>query len=485
MTNAGIIVQSEQLNEKYVKQKTVEEVVSLVLGIEEELIHDELEYRSIWQWDSLGHINILLALEEEYNLQIDESVRDQLTSIKAIKRYIKVSTNKGFESNNNDDQDEALSLKSSNERVYRGLANVTLDSTTITCIDGKEGKLFYRGISIEELVKYSTFEETAYLLLFGGLPTKQELSSFTEKLKMYAELPKELHKIIYLLKDSHPIDLLRTSISSLEGLDNNLTNDFYNRAIKILALTPQIVAVQHAYRQNREPVAPRKELSYAANFLYMLSGKVPSKEEERILDRVLILHADHGSNASAFAARVAAGTKTDIYGSLTSAIATFSGELHGGAIEEVMTMVNEIGNPTAVREYVKKKLKSGESIMGFGHRVYKTEDPRAKFLKEMAKEISIKKGLHYYKILESLVETMAPYREKGMDVNVDFYASIVYHALGIPKDLFISLFASGRMVGWLAQMKEQYDNNILIRPQLTYVGNIDEYYIPIEERSNN
>ncbi len=461
-------------------ENSITELVSDILDIDQSIVTNDLEYRGINEWDSLGHVNILMGIEEEYKVDIDDDTREYLTSIKAIKEYLysKLEKNYGTQKDKTDTHQS---------KIYRGLAGVYYDITSGTYIDGNKGELKYRGINIDDLVNHSSFEETAYLLLYGYLPTKHQLTNFSEEISSYYDLPLEIVNVIKALHQSKPIDVLRTAISSMkDGLGNGEDEAFdqYTTYKKALAKVPLIVAYHHALRNGKEPISPKPELSYAANILYMLTGKIPAKTEENVMNKVLILQADHGSNASAFATRVAIGTGNNIISALTSAIATFSGPLHGGAIENVLTMIEEIGDKQNVNSYVEERITKNVPIMGFGHRVYKTIDPRAKHLKKAAKQMSdINGDTTQYDILDELINEMKPYSEKGLNINVDLFSSIIYSAFGLPKDIFISLFSIGRLPGWCMQAEEQLNNNILIRPLLKYSGSIEEPYTLLEERS--
>ncbi len=376
------------------------------------------------------------------------------------------------------------------EELSRGLNGVYIDRTESSHVDGETGKLVYRGYDIHDLAENSTFEETTYLLWHGKLPTRQELHEFSRSLATNRALPAEVLEVIRLTKTAHPMDVLRSAVSAMGCLDPEV-NDMspeanLNKATRLTAQFPTIVAAHARIREGKEAVAPNPKLSHAANFLWMLKGEVPDKDEARAIDVDMILHADHGSNASAFAARVTASTMADLHSAIVSAIATLKGPLHGGAAEAVMTMVREIGEPERVEQYVSARIASGRLIMGFGHRVYKTEDPRAPHMRDRSRILAGKYNqidqMKWYYILRKVEEVMAPYRQRGIYVNVDFYAGAVYYLLGIPEDLFIPIFAIGRMPGWIVQVFEQWQDNILIRPLLQYVGPMDLTYVPIRQR---
>ena len=368
-----------------------------------------------------------------------------------------------------------------------GLKGVVLDETRIALIDGEEGKLVYRGYNIHDLAQHATFEETCYLLLYGALPTRDQLAGFERRLKASRAVHPAVIEIIERVKAAHPMDVLRTAVSAAVALDEASDDATVEVAlpvgIRLIAQTGTIVAAMHRVRNGLAPVAPRGDLSHAANFLYMMFGTEPSPEDAKIIDLDLVLHAEHSSNASTFAARVAAGTAADIGSAIVAAIATLKGPLHGGAAEAVQKTVEEIGDPERAVAYIKEKIEAGEKVMGFGHRVYKTEDPRGAELKGVARELGHKRGNdRWFQILQEVERAMEPYRAKGIYPNVDFYAGAVYSLLGIPEEQFIPMFAVGRMPGWVAHVLEQYSDNVLIRPLLEYTGPRHLRYVPTDQR---
>ena len=371
--------------------------------------------------------------------------------------------------------------------LHRGLQGVYFDRSETTFIDGKEGVLEYRGYNINDLAEHSSFEETSYLLIYGKLPNKEELSEFDSMLKSYRKLPEEIFDVINLVKDSHPMDALRTAVSALSSFDEDRNDNSLEATIrKGIRLTSQvatIVMAHHNIRNGKDPIEPSDELNHAGNFLYMLKGEIPDQDTIDLMDKDFVLHADHGSNASAFTARVVAGTSADIHGAVTAGIAALSGPSHGGAAENVMQMAKDIGKPENAENYVKNLLANRERVMGFGHRVYKAEDPRAGHLREGVRKLSHQMGEpEWYQILEKVVEAMSPYSRRGIHVNVDFFAGVIYYLNGIPQDLFVPIFAVGRIPGWTIQVVEQFRHNILIRPLLQYTGNRKQGYIPISDR---
>ena len=375
-----------------------------------------------------------------------------------------------------------------NVEIKRGLMGVYFDTTEASFVDGQAGKLLYRGYDIHDLAEKSTFEEVIHLLLHGNLPSGRQLDEFDATLRANRGIPDEVVQVLRLVKNSHPMDALRTGVSALSAFDpevaDNSREATIRKGVRLTAQAPAIVAAHHRVRNGLEPLAPNPNLNHAGNFLYMLLGEEPDPDTRKLMDVDFILHAEHSSNASAFGARVVASTVSDLHSAVVTGVAVLKGPWHGGAAEEVMKMAMEIGQPENADEYAKKVLESGGRIMGFGHRVYKAEDPRARHLRARSRDLGEKMGQpHWFQILRYLEEKiMVPYRSRGIYVNVDFFAGSIYHLLGIPEDLFIPIFALGRIPGWTLQCVEQYEDNILIRPLLDYQGPMDLEYVPIEER---
>ena len=372
-------------------------------------------------------------------------------------------------------------------KIHRGLKGVYFERSACTFIDGKAGDLRYRGYSIHDLAEHSSFEETAWLLLNGELPSAQQLAGFDADLKTARKLAEPIYDIIRAMKSAHPMDTLRTAVSALSAFDPDVADNSreatLRKAIRLTSQIAMIVAAHSRIREGLDPVSPDRTLSHAANLLWMLKGKRPSEDAAQLIDRDLVLHAEHGSNASSFAARVVVGTEANLHAAITAAIAALSGPAHGGAAEDVMKMAEEIGDPARAAEYVRTKRKAGEPVTGFGHRVYRAEDPRARHMRAGVQKLSQEMGEpRWYEILQAVVQAMAPYARHGVNVNVDFYSGVVYHLLGIPRDLFVPVFAIGRVPGWVVQVLEQLENNILIRPLTLYSGPEPRHYKPIAER---
>ncbi|TCS66511.1 citrate synthase [Primorskyibacter sedentarius] len=372
-------------------------------------------------------------------------------------------------------------------KINRGLKGIYFERSGVSLIDGAKGELLYRGYTIHDLAEHSTFEEVCYLLIHGELPTADELAAFDAELKAARHLPSQVHDIIFACKDGHPMDVLRTAVSALAALedDSQTTGEeaFLRNGIRLTAQVPMIIAAHEAIRNGRDPVAPDPNLSHAANWLWMLKGEKPSEDAARLADVDLILHAEHGANASAFAARVTVGTEANLHGAIVTALSTLAGPAHGGAAEDVMKMVKEIGSPENAAAYVKAKRSNREAVTGFGHRVYRAEDPRARHMREGVRKLGEEMGApEWYEILQGVVEAMKPYARHGLNVNVDFYSGVIYQLHGIPMDLYVPIFAIGRMPGWIVQCLEQQRSNILIRPLTLYNGPDVRPYVPVGQR---
>jgi len=374
--------------------------------------------------------------------------------------------------------------------IHKGLDNVYVKESTICFIDGEASKLFYRGYSIEDLAAQSTFEETAFLLIRGHLPTKQELVDFNRRILLNRPLEPGLMQLIRSFPlTSDPMDVLRTAVSALALYDPAPITDKIDgrvdKAIRILSKAPTIIAAFDRLRNRKEPIPPRSDLSLAADFLQMLTGEAPDRYDAHVMDVAMILHAEHEMNASTFSCTVTASTQADMYSIITSGIGTLRGPLHGGANEAALRTVMEVGDPSNAEDYVTRALSEGRRIMGFGHRIYKTWDPRYVILKKLGAELASQKG--ETKLFETAVaiEQSALKHLAGSSVfpNVDSYSGIVFHTLGIPVDLFTPVFAMSRIAGWTAHSIEYLESNRLIRPKALYVGPPSLPYTPIGARA--
>jgi citrate synthase len=367
-----------------------------------------------------------------------------------------------------------------------GLEGIVAADSGISHVDGEAGKLIYRGYMIEDLAEHCKFSEVAYLLWHGKLPTASELSELRRNLAAHRPLSDRMMKVLTTLPVSAPpMSLLRTCMSAI-GLEDPRaeSNEFGTNleiAIELTAQMSSVIAAIHRLRRGLTPVEPEPGMSHAGSFLHMLTGKVPEELPERVFDDCLVLHAEHGFNASTFTARVIAATLSDTYSAITGAIGALRGPLHGGANMKVMGMLEEIGEPSKAADYVKDLLANKQKVMGFGHRVYKTEDPRARILRKWSQELAESLGETKWFEMSAIIEKVMA-EEKGIKCNVDFYSASVYHLLGIPADLFTPIFALARTTGWTAHILEQYSNNRLIRPLCNYVGPMGLKVVPIDER---
>ena len=381
-----------------------------------------------------------------------------------------------------------------------GLRNIEVADTKICSIDGENGKLIYRGYDILDLVKHSTFEETAYLLLFGELPSTKDLTDFARRLRESRTLPEAIVKTLMVRPvRARPMDVLQSSISELPDYDANMEDDLkeanIERAIGLISRIPTIVATWDRIRRGLQIVGPKEEGSHAANFLYMLRGKDANEEESKIFDICLILHAEHSFNASTFAAREIASTRAHMYASIGGAAGALSGELHGGANIQVMKMLLEIGDPNKAEQWVEDKLDRGGRVMGMGHAVYKTTDPRADVLSSLSRIVAHQTGTKWFEITERVEKAtkkyMLEHHKQPIYPNVDLYSASLYYSMGIPMDLNTPIFAISRISGWCAHVIEEKfaeaaPKPALYRPKALYVGRycgpMGCEYIPIGNR---
>ena len=369
-----------------------------------------------------------------------------------------------------------------------GLEDVVVSTSDICFIDGREGRLLYRGFDIDDLVEHSSFEEVVYLLWHGALPSRKELDAHVKMLSATAtrKLPPGLIVLLRALpKKTTPMEVLRTGVSALSAFDpdaaDNSREATARKAVRLTAQIPTLVAAWERIHRGKPLVAPNPKLSLAANFLTMLRGGAPTPLEVKTFDVALMLHADHEFNASTFAARVTAATMSDLHSAITSAIGALKGPLHGGANEQVMRMVEQIGAPERAEGWIRKALADKARVMGFGHRVYRVEDPRAKHLRRLALELGQQAGnTRYVEILNTVARVVS--QEKHIYTNVDLYSGAAYKSMGIPTDQFTPIFAISRVAGWAAHVMEQHANNRLIRPRAEYTGPTHATYVPIDRR---
>ena len=372
--------------------------------------------------------------------------------------------------------------------IKAGLEDVVVSTSEICFIDGKKGRLVYRGYDVDDLAAHSTFEETTFLLWQGRLPTRKELDAHTKALSSSANRklpPKLIAMLKQLPKKTTPMEVLRTGVSALSSFDrdaaDNTRDATLRKMVRLTAQLPTLVAAWERIRRGRPVVAPNPRLSLAANFLYMFSGKKPSPLATKTFDIALILHADHEFNASTFAARVTAATLSDLHSAIVSGIGALKGPLHGGANEQVMIMVEKIGSPAKAEAWIAKAIAEKARLMGFGHRVYRVEDPRAKHLRRLATELGEQAGnTDSVEILATVARAVE--REKHIFPNVDLFSGAAYKTMGIATDQFTPIFAMSRVAGWAAHVLEQHGNNRLIRPRADYTGGLDLRYVPLDQR---
>ena len=379
-----------------------------------------------------------------------------------------------------------MSTATESTAATAGLRGVVAAQSAIGDVNGEQGILIYQGYDIHDLAENSTFEEVIYLLWNGELPSAGELADLKAKFQANYEIPAEVLEMLRTFpKDSDPMDVLRTAVSSLDFYDKKGhgtdRENALNTAIKLTAQMGTIVTAWERIRTSKDVVAPDKSLSIAENFLYMMRGEKPEADESRMFDIALILHADHELNASTFTTRVVAGTLADMYGAVTAGIAALAGPLHGGANTNVMKMLKEIGSEENIDSWLDKALEEKRKIMGIGHAVYKTEDPRATWLRKFSKQLGEKKGdMKWFNMSQKIEKAMLD--KKGMYPNVDFYSASAYYLMDIPLDQYTPIFAVSRISGWTGHILEQYGNNKLIRPRAEYIGKRDQKYTPIDGR---
>ena len=373
-----------------------------------------------------------------------------------------------------------------------GLEGVPVTQSAICDIDGNQGELNYRGYPIAELAAKSSFLETTYLLIWGELPSANQLREFEEAIQMHRRLSFRVRDMMKCFPESgHPMDALQSSAASLGLFYSRRAIDdpeyIYDAVVRLIAKIPTMVAAFQLIRKGEDPIRPRDDLPYSANFLYMLTEKEPDPLAARVFDRCLILHAEHSLNASTFSARVTASTLTDPYAVIASAVGTLAGPLHGGANEDVIAMLEEINSPDKAKEYLQRAIAEKSKIMGFGHREYKVKDPRATLLQSFAEDLFARFGADAMYYVAKAVENEASplLGPKGIYPNVDFYSGLVYRKLGIPRDLFTPIFAISRVAGWLAHWREQLSANRIFRPTQIYTGAKTRTWIALDERAKN
>ncbi|GAA2581183.1 hypothetical protein GCM10010399_08670 [Dactylosporangium fulvum] len=453
-----------------VRVDSVEELVACTLRVPREQVTDGLSYQSIQEWDSLGHVALMVALEETYGRAVSPECMTALHSIAAIKEFV----GEGLDSA----AQPLTQPLTQPAAVHRGLDGIVVDRSEITNVDGAAGVLEYRGYSIHDLVEHASYEDVAHLLIAGDLPGPDARRQLHTELAAGRRLPPAVLELLRSLRSVHPMDALLAAVPAVQAFDGEYgarTDESYDDArtagVRLIGAIPMLVAAHHAFRSGREFVPPPERLGHVDAFLTALTGTTPADATVRFVTRGLVIHADHSSNASTFAARVVTGCRSGIHNAVTAAIAAAGGPLHGGAAERVMRLIDEIGVPENARDYVERTRRRGEPVMGFGHRVYRTEDPRVRYLRSIVVDLSHQRGDdRELQVLDAVAAAMARYRRHGLAPNVDLYAGLGYRLMDLPEDLTVPMFVIGRAAGWVAHVLEQHRNNVLIRPLMEYAG---------------
>lgn len=439
-----------------------------VLKIDKKISYENLEYQKISQWDSLNHINLMIGIEVKFGFKVPKSKVLELTNFQKIKEFIYFNSNidKNNISNN--------ILEKNKSSLCRGLNNIFYDETKISFIDGEQGRLLYRGYQISEMVEKYSFDEVIYLLLYEKIPTINELKQLKLELENQKYLSKEVLELIKIT--CHRFNLssvLKSCVSILTEEMDSLSDE--KQVICLLAKVPLIIANYQSFKSTQQEYKPAASASHCDYLAEILFHNSPiTTEQKKLFEQIMILQAEHESNASAFAARVAVSTGSSLGNGILAAISTFIGPLHGGAITSVMDMLDEITSDN-VSFYIQNKIKNKQPVYGFGHRVYRTQDPRSFYLKKIVEQLCHeKKDSNTLLILEKIKVEMSEFIQFGIDINVDYYSSVCFKLFNIPKDLFVPLFISNRIIGWGAHIIEQKKENILIRPRLKYTGHFPE-----------
>jgi citrate synthase len=444
--------------------QSLESVIGSALGVAPNQITDDLAYQDIAEWDSMGHVALMLAIEKTYLTKIGNKDVSQLTTVSSLRNFVRQLCGSIAPSPVRDDIQAKTPVLPA---VHRGLVGICFDRSAITEIDPLGSELRYRGYNVDELAAHASYEETAFLLIHGKLPDRLELTGFSDKLRHQREIPSSVVALLGSMAAAPPFLALQTGLAALGAF----SADEADADIALIAQVPVLLGIFHRLRTGAHPLLSCKDLGHAANLLYQIRGEVPVQSHAAALDKVLVLLADHSSSASTFAARIVASTDAGLHAALSSAIAAFSGPLHGGAVDEVIAMAEQIGAAEAAATFVRDRLARNQIIYGFGHRVYKAADPRSRLLRSIAYQLCQgSANTRTIEILDAIAAVLADYSRLGQDINVDFYASAAFEALQIPRDLFGPVFAASRMAGLVAHVREQRRSNILIRPQLLYDG---------------
>jgi citrate synthase len=454
----------------------VEDLISRVLRLKRSEINDDLSYLSVPAWDSFRHVELMLALEEATGHEILDHAVTELTSLGSIRAFVESGGNVAS---------HEIGLKDHLKptRISKGLRDVYLDHSSISSIDGTKGRLEYRGYDVRDLVRGASFEEVAWLVLYGELPSASDLLKFRTALVSMMKLPRSVMLILPSLKDFHPMDAMRVGLAMLSVCHNGdreeTADEVRSNGLMLMSQIAAFIGAHHRLRRGLPELEPDERYGLAKNLFLMISDIEDAAGLVKFLEQDLILHAEHGSCASTLAARTAISTAAPVSHALMAAISVFSGRLHGGALEKTMDMVDEIEDPSSVEAYVQECLSRGAPIFGFGHSVYRVEDPRCLLMKESVHRLTVDVGeIDGSTKVAALVKSMKPMAAHGIHPNVDLYAGLVHRALGFEKDLSIPIFIVSRLVGWIAHCCEQRERNALIRPLLKYIGPSSREYSP-------
>lgn len=448
----------------------ISDLLSSVLSIPRDIITDKLSFQSIHQWDSLGHVSLVIAIEKHFCIKIDQDEVLELTSVEAINTFLieRISNSPISETSIKEKE-----IHTTTPHIHRGLNGVYFDTTFISYIDPENSNLYYRGYQIGDIIENCCYEEVAYLLIYDSIPSQFDLEQFKYKLESVRPPSAYLEGIAENLKKSgiSISDRLTVLVSALSTEISNLSID--EQLVHLLGKIPTLIGLCHMNTEVVKKVSSRKKMSHAEYLLHLCLGSLPDKRFIKTFETNLIIQAEHGANASTFSARVSTSTNASIGNSINAAISTFVGDLHGGALNGVVQMLQEIKDENMIDSYILDRLDRKLPIFGFGHRVYRGEDPRAKYLKKSAETISnIVGNKQLMRILDKIKISMSAYAEHGININVDFYACISFLLMSIKKEFLVPVFISSRTAGWLAHSLEQKSNNILIRPRLKYGGEL-------------
>ncbi len=453
------------------------QLIADALDVDISEIDEDLSVHDLPEWSSLEHVNLMIAIEQRFGVIIEAKMTADLRSVGAIEQYLT-----GRRS------DKADAGRASGNGIARGLDGVVFDETEITSIDGGRGELLYRGYPIEEIAAGGSYEEICHLILHGERPTPTELGYLKRCLGQQSSLTLEVADLVRSMAHLDPLAVMRTAVSAIGASDSTVSpspETVIAEGLDLIAKLPTILGLHHTTRMGLAWPEPDPDQTHAERFLTLFFGQAPSYEAVQAIDLTMRLHAEHGANASAFAARVTAGTEADTASTMVAALATFGGPLHGGAVGASIQAVREVADPKAAESYVQTRRANHQPIHGFGHRVYKVVDPRVAPLRQTALELAnARPGNRSVATMQAIEEAMARYERHGLTMNVDAYSAVIFDLLGVPDEYQTALYAMSRAAGWTAQVAEQVGNNVLIRPRLAYVGPPRRGWEPTATESN-